>query len=98
MAKYIYPAVFIKDGSVYTVRFPDIEHCYTQGDSIIDAIKMAEDVLCLTLYGMEKHSTAIPTPSDVHDLDVGENGFVSLITCDTLEYRKLYDQRTVKKT
>lgn len=31
MAKYIYPAIFAKEGGFYTVRFPDLESCYTQG-------------------------------------------------------------------
>ena len=53
MAKYIYPAVFTKEGNFYTVRFPDLESCYTQGDSLQDAYEMASDVLCLTLYDLE---------------------------------------------
>lgn len=37
MAKYIYPAIFSREGSFYNIRFPDIENCYTQGESLQDA-------------------------------------------------------------
>ena len=43
MAKYIYPAIFAKEGEFYTARFPDLENCYTQGDGLQDAYEMASD-------------------------------------------------------
>ena len=98
MAKYIYPAVFAKEGNFYTVHFPDLESCYTQGDDLQDAYDMASDVLCLTLYNMEESGAAIPPASDVTALSPAPGEFVSLVSCDTLEYRKLYDNRAVKKT
>lgn len=98
MAKYIYPAIFTKDGAFYTVRFPDLESCYTQGDSLRDAYEMAADVLCLTLYQLEEEQKEIPAPSEVSALKAEGDGFVSLVACDTLEYRKYYDSRAVKKT
>ena len=98
MAKYIYPAVFAKDGAVYTVRFPDLESCYTQGDDLQDAYDMASDVLCLTLYNLEESGTAIPAASNVNSVPHAPDEFVSIVACDTLEYRKLYDNRAVKKT
>ena len=98
MAKYIYPAVFAKQGNFYTVHFPDFESCYTQGDDLQDAYDMASDVLCLTLYNMEESGAAIPPASDVTALSPAPGEFVSLVSCDTLEYRKLYDNRAVKKT
>ena len=99
MAKYAYPAVFTKDGSFITVQFPDFESCYTQGENIVDAIEMAQDVLCLTLYELEEHGASIPEPSDIHSVkSSGDESFVTLVTCDTIEYRKFYDNKAVKKT
>lgn len=99
MAKYIYPAVFTndKDGG-YSISFPDLESCYTDGDDLQDAYDMASDVLCLTLYKMEESNKAIPEPSNVKSLKVHSDSFISLISVDTLEYRKLYDSKAVKKT
>jgi predicted RNase H-like HicB family nuclease len=42
MAKYAYPAVFEKeDSGGFSVYFPDLEGCYTQGDDITEAISNA---------------------------------------------------------
>lgn len=97
--KYIYPAVFTKDGDFYIVKFPDIEGCYTQGETLSEAVEMAEDALCLMLYDYEEEGKKIPEPSDIKKIKVSENeSFVSLVSCDTLEYRKFYDNKAVKKT
>ncbi len=97
--KYIYPAVFTKDGDFYIVKFPDIEGCYTQGETLSEAVEMAEDALCLMLYDYEEEGKKIPEPSDIKKIKVSSNDdFVSLVSCDTLEYRKFYDNKAVKKT
>lgn len=98
MAKYIYPAIFAEDGGFYTVRFPDLDSCYTQGENLNDAYEMAEDVLALTLYNAEEDGIDIPAPSPVSSIRTSEGEFTSLVACDTLEYRKMYDSRAVKKT
>ncbi len=98
MAKYIYPAVFTKEGAYYSVRFPDLASCYTQGEGLEEAYDMASDILCLTLYRLEEAGGEIPAPSDVAALPAAPGEFVSLIPCDTLEYRQFYDSRAVKKT
>ncbi len=97
MAKYIYPAVFAKEGTQYSVHFPDFESCYTQGDSLMDAFEMAADVLCLTLYNLEEEQGDIPTASEVSALQAGKDEFISLVDCDTLEYRQHYDNRAEKR-
>ena len=99
MARYTYPAIFTpeKDGG-YSVNFPDLEGCYTEGEDLTDAIYMAEDVLALILYGYEKESRTIPSPSQSFDLDLQEGQFINYIACDTMEYRKLYSNKAVKKT
>jgi len=51
MAKYAYPAIFTQeDNGMYSIKFPDFEACFTQGDNLQDGLEMANDVLCLTLY------------------------------------------------
>lgn len=63
MSKYVYPAIFTSepDGG-YSVYFPDLEGCYTCGDTLADALFMAEDALALILYGYEKDQRPIPQP------------------------------------
>lgn len=96
--KYAYPAIFTKEENGYSIRFPDIECCYTSAPTPEDGIEMANDVLCLMLYDMEERGAAIPKPSSIKSIQVDENSFVTLVACDTLLYRKFYDAKAVKKT
>lgn len=98
MAKYAYPAIFTREEEGYSVRFPDIEGCYTCGATIPEAIEMAEDALCLMLYDREEDGELIPPPSDLKTVQGDADALVSLVRCDTTEYRKYFDDRAVKKT
>ena len=99
MAKYVYPAIFTReDEGGYSIHFPDIEGCYTQGENMQDGLIMANDVLCLMLYDFEEENKTIPEASDPLSIKVDENSFVSLVYCDTIEYKKFYDNKAIKKT
>ena len=98
MAKYVYPAIFTEDEDGYSVRFPDVDGCFTSGRSLQEALEMAEDALWLMLYDMEESGEAIPAASGVNNVQTEPGEFVSLIGCDTLAYRKRYGSKAVKKT
>lgn len=98
MAKYAYPAIFTKDDDGYSIVFPDIEGCYTCGDSIEDGMEMAEDVLALTLYHFEQNKRTIPVPSAVNSLTLSGDSFATYVFCDTLVYQKMNNNRAIKKT
>lgn len=98
--KYAYPAVFTfdKEDNCYYVSFPDIENCFTDGEGLPEAIEMAEDVLALMLCQMEDDKAKIPAPTDINTIKPKNNETVSLVFADTMEYRRLYDSKAVKKT
>lgn len=99
MAKYAYPAIFTpEEDGTYSIDFPDLEGCYTCGDSIEDGLEMAEDALALVLYGYEKDGREIPAPSAPSSLTLSGNEFVNYVACDTMAYRKMYNNKAVKKT
>lgn len=99
MAKYAYPAIFTPEESGgYSIFFPDLENCYTCGDNLEDGLEMAEDALALVLYGYEKDAKPIPPPSDISELTLNCGEFANYIFCDTLQYRKMYNNKAVKKT
>ncbi len=97
--RYAYPAIFTpeEDGG-FSVNFPDLEGCYTCGDDMPDALMMAEDVLALVLYGYEADGKVIPEPSVISSLKLSDGEFANYILCDTMEYRKRYNNKAVKKT
>lgn len=101
MAKYVYPAIFTPEvEGGFSIRFPDIKNCFTDADDLMDAMQNANDVLCLMLYEMEQEEKEVPAASTVQEVQdqLEEGEFVSLIVCDTIEYRKFHDNRAVKKT
>lgn len=54
--------------------------------------------MALTLYGYEKEGREIPKASVPTAITVSENEFVNFIACDTMAYRKMYNNKAVKKT
>ena len=98
MAKYAYPAIFTPEEKGYSIVFPDLEGCSTCGENLEDGLEMARDALALVLYGYEKDGRQIPAPSKINTILVEENEFVSYVACDTMMYRKMYNNKAVKKT
>ena len=94
--KYIYPAIFKEDDGKTAVEVPDIPGCFTFGDDMADAMDMAKDVIEMMLVDYENNNKPIPAPSKISDIKT--DGIISLIKADTIEWRKEFDNRSVKKT
>ena len=51
-SEYTFAAVFEKEADGrYSVSFPQLEGCFTEGDTFEDARRMAVDAMSLHLYG-----------------------------------------------
>lgn len=99
MKRLIYPAVFHpEDVGGYSVDFPDLLGCVTEGDTLEEAIRMAEDALGIYLYSLKEDGEAAPEPSDPADIKLSGRDFVSLISYDEVAYLKRTDSHSVKKT
>ena len=97
MAKYTYPAIFEKEQEGgYSIYFPDIEGCYTQAEDTAEGIEKASDALCLMLYELERQDISIPKPSNIKDIEVVDDGIVTLVACDTQFYKNYYEGKSVK--
>ena len=83
MAKYVFPAVFTQEANGYSVNFPDVESCYTDADTLEDALERAEDVLQMMLADAEEDGKPIPNPTPIKDIQADANSFVVPIRCDT---------------
>lgn len=95
--KYVYPVIFeeAEEGG-YNVKVPDIPGTFTCGDDMADAILMAEDVIAMMLADYEDEKKPVPTPSKIENIKT--KGIVSLVRADTNEWRKLVDNKSVRKT
>lgn len=99
MDRYIFPAIFEPgEKKGYTVSFPDLPGCITEGDNMEEALHMAKEALELHLYGMEEDQDEIPNPSRPEELKVPEKSFVSLVEVWMPIIRDEMDNKAVKKT
>ena len=97
--RYTYTAIFTpEENGLYSVTFPDIQGCYTSGNDMADAIYMAQDVLCLTLFDFEQDGKSIPIARNPQEIKVTEGQFTSVVAVDTETYRRYYENKSVKKT
>lgn len=99
MARYVYSVILTpEEKGGYSANFPDLKSCYTQGDDLADTLEMAKDVLTLVLCEMEDTKQTIPVPSKQEEFRISKHQIVSLVSADTTEYRKLYNNKAIKKT
>lgn len=99
MNKLFYPAVFqVEEEGGYSVFFPDIEGCNTQGETVEEAYDMAFNALGLTISYLKDNKLNIPEPSKPQDILLDINQYVVVIQFDMLEYLKKNESRAVKKT
>ena len=94
--KYVYPVIFEEDDGKIGVTVPDIPSTYTYGEDMADAIYMAQDVIAMMLADYEDEGKEVPKPSCIEDIKT--TGTVSLVVADTDEWRKVVDNKAVKKT
>jgi len=98
--KLIYPACFYPNEDGYTVVFPDLPGCVTEGDTLAKAMEMATDASSGWLLSSVEENKEIPKASNIKDVipDEYENGFVSLIGVDLDEYSQKHGNKATKKT
>ncbi len=99
MDRYIFPAVFESDGNGgYTVTFPDLPGCITEGDTLGEALYMAKDALELYIYNLEEDNETIPTPTAPEKIKVPEGAFINLIEVYMPPVRDEMANKSVNKT
>lgn len=80
----VYPAIFYKEANVYRVEFPDLEGCFSKGDSMEEAIEHAKNILADYIASKLKANEQIEEPSKIQSINAGK-GLVSYITANTLK-------------
>ena len=95
--KYTYPVIFENDDGKIGVRVPDISGCFTFGDTVTEAIEMAEDAIAMMLAHYEDNNQAIPKASNISDVKI-KDGFVNYVIADTDKWRRQFSEKSVKKT
>ncbi|MBQ9365712.1 MAG: type II toxin-antitoxin system HicB family antitoxin [Schwartzia sp.] len=100
MEKLIYPAIFHPEPEAggYSVYFPDLLGCVTEGDTLQEALTMAEDALGLYLQTLKEDGEPFPSASNPSGLKPNGDDFATLIEWDEAAYLRRTDTKAVRKT
>ena len=91
--EYVYPAIFHKnkDGS-YTVTYPDLSGCISEGKTLGNALSMAQSALKQWIGYLLDKELEIPTASAFEDIKTSKNELVNFICIE------VKDTKAVKRT
>ena len=100
MERLIYPAIFHPEPEVggYSVSFPDLLGCVTEGDTLQEALTMAEDALGIYLQSLKDDGEPFPSPSNPSSLKPSGDDFATLVEWDEVAYLRRTDTKAVRKT
>ena len=91
--EYVYPALFhANDDGSYTVTYPDLPGCISEGKSLSNAIYMAQTALSQWIEYLSDNNKDIPAASVLNSITTEENEFVNLVRAE------VKDGRAVKRT
>jgi len=96
--KTCYPVILtpLEDNSGYLVHVPDFD-IDTHGTDLANAMEMARDAINLLGVTYQDKKWDMPAPSELADITCGENEMKILIDVDFDAYRRMLDNRSVKK-
>ena len=81
--EYVYPAIFEPNSNgSYTIHYPDLPGCISEGKTLANAMFMAHDALAQWLEYLSDSGMVIPGASDIKDIIPDGNEFVTLIWVD----------------
>ena len=92
--EYVYPAVFhhnSDDGS-YTITFPDLPGCISEGKNLSNALYMASDALTQWVNCLIDEGEDLPAPSDLSSVSCEKDEFVNIVRAD------IKDNHAVRRT
>lgn len=91
----VFPAIFTFEDGNYNVEFIDLKGCTTFGNNLQHAYEMAQNAMGLYLDNM----TNFPKPTlDISKIKLEKNQFISYVSINMDEYRKKYNNKSIKKT
>ena len=93
--KIAYPAIIHEDDGRFWVEFPDLDGCFSDGDTVAEAALNAEEALGAYICSLTDRAIEYPGPSDIRSVPSG-GGIVTLVATDPLKYHR--STRAVKKT
>ena len=93
MAEYVFPAVFHpNDDGSFTITYPDLPGCISEGKNLANAVHMAQDALYQWIEYLISKSTPIPDPTSPFGLVCRDGEFFTFVRVE------VKDNRAVRRT
>lgn len=90
-----YPAIFTFEDNQYWVEFIDLENCFSDGNTLQEAMENAKEAMGLYLEDL----TSFPEcTTNIKNIKLADNQIISFVSIDLEEHRKKYETKSVKKT
>ena len=91
--EYVYPAVFrANDDGTYTITYPDLPGCVSEGKNLANAMYMAQSALTQWAEYHADKKLDLPAASNAKNIGTDDREFVNLIRAE------VKDGRAVKRT
>jgi len=91
--EYVYPAIFHKnDDESYTITYPDLPGCISEGKTLGNAMYMAQSALAQWIGYLSDKKQEIPNASPAKKIKLADDDFVNLICAE------VRDGKAVKRT
>jgi antitoxin HicB len=91
--EYVYPAVFHRnEDESYTITYPDLPGCISEGKTLGNAMYMAQSALTQWIGYLTDKKQELPSPSPAKKIKTTNGDFVNLIRAE------VRDARAVKRT
>lgn len=92
---FTYPAIFTFEKDQYWVHFIDLEGCFSDGETLAQAMENAKEAMGLYLDGLDIYPKCT---TDIKNIKLQENQIISFVSINLLEYKKKYENKSIKKT
>jgi len=91
--EFIYPAIFHKNGDgSYTISYPDLPGCITEGKSLGNAMYMAQSALTQWIDYLTDKNQKIPDASPEKKIKTANGDFINLVCAE------IKNTKAVKRT
>lgn len=90
-----YPAIFTQENGSYWVKFIDLEGCFSDGETLAEAMENAKEAMGLFLEDLSKYPECT---TDFSKIDLEKNQMISFISINMEEHKRKYETKSVKKT
>lgn len=93
--KIFYPAIIHEEDGSFWAEFPDLNGCHTYGETLSETMECAEEALEGYVLTLLENGQKLPLPRNVKTIETADNGFVTLIGTELINYNK---SKAIKKT